>query len=287
MPSRDRDVFVYNKTKEALLASSVEIADSLPRRLIGLLGRRSLKPDSGIWIIPANAIHSFGMLFSFDLILIDRDRRVVALRERVPPFSMTWPNPRAESVIELPSGTIAASRTEIGDQLLIGPFKSKPSGASSQPGLDGTINSSDRPMTEQKSVSENARPAGITALSIFFVGGAAISFTTCVSLLFPGSFLEPMWKLNPRAHEAFLSMGRWAVVLMVAVSASCAFAATGLLKRAEWGRRLAVIVLAINLAGDIANTLLGTDRRAIIGVPIAAALLAYLMSTQIRRYFRP
>lgn len=49
-----------------------------------------------------------------------------------------------------------------------------------------------------------------------------MSFISAVSLLFPGSFLEPMWRLNPRAHEAFAGMGVWAVVLMCAVCASCA-----------------------------------------------------------------
>jgi len=40
------------------------------------------------------------------------------------------------------------------------------------------------------------RPLGITALSIFFLFGAAASFISSVSLLFPGSFLEQMWRLN-------------------------------------------------------------------------------------------
>lgn len=279
MLARDRDVFVYNKTKETLLASRVEIAESLPSRLIGLLGGRSLEPGSGIWIVPANAIHSIGMLFSFDLVLIDKDLRVVGLKERVRPFSMTWPNLRAESVMELPNGTIAATRTEIGDHLVIGPFKDRPPVSNSVGSPESCL--------DRAIFSSEPRPAGIVALSIFFMAGAAISFITCISLLFSGSILEPMWKLNPRAHEAFRSMGHWAVVLMAAVSTSCAFAAAGLLKRAEWGRRLAIIMLAINLAGDIANTLMGTDRRAIVGVPIAAALLAYLASARVRRYFRP
>jgi hypothetical protein len=45
----------------------------------------------------------------------------------------------------------------------------------------------------------DARPRGITALAIFFGMGACISSTACVSLLLPGSPLEPMWRLNPRA----------------------------------------------------------------------------------------
>ena len=97
----------------------VRVADSIVSRLVGLLGKRFLKPDGGVWIVPANAIHTIGMLFTFDLVLIDKDFRVVGLRELVRPFKITRPNFRAESVIELPAHTIFRSRTEIGDQLVI------------------------------------------------------------------------------------------------------------------------------------------------------------------------
>src|SRR5438309_10823869 len=125
MAQRDRYVFVYNKTKETFLAFRVKIADSIFSRLIGLLGRRSLTPDSGVWICPANAVHTIGMLFSFDLVLIDKDFKVVGLRELVRPFTVTWPNHRAESVIELPAHSIFRSRTQIGDQLLIERYEAK------------------------------------------------------------------------------------------------------------------------------------------------------------------
>src|SRR5262244_3625694 len=110
-------VSVFNQSKETFLATRVVVADTGLSRLIGLLGRRSLEPNTGIWIVPANAIHTFGMLFRFDLVLIDKAYRVVGLRERVPPFLMTWPNFRARSVLELPMYTISASRTAVGDQL--------------------------------------------------------------------------------------------------------------------------------------------------------------------------
>jgi hypothetical protein len=63
MFQKRRHVFVYNKTKETFLAFRVEVCDSILGRLRGLLGKRSLKPDSGVWIVPANAIHTVGMLF--------------------------------------------------------------------------------------------------------------------------------------------------------------------------------------------------------------------------------
>jgi uncharacterized membrane protein (UPF0127 family) len=120
-----REVFVYNKTKETFLAFRVKVADSVFSRLVGLLGRKSLRPDSGVWIVPANAVHTVGMLFSFDLVMIDKDFRVVGFRELLKPYRIVWPILKAESVIELPVHTIFRSRTEIGDQLVIERYEAK------------------------------------------------------------------------------------------------------------------------------------------------------------------
>ena len=118
-------VFVYNKTRETFLAFRVNIADSVSSRLIGLLGRRSLKPDSGVWIVPANSIHTIGMMFSFDLVMIDKEFKVVSIKEMVKPFRIILPKLRAESVIELPAHTIFRSRTKVGDELVIDRYEAR------------------------------------------------------------------------------------------------------------------------------------------------------------------
>jgi uncharacterized protein len=125
MFGKTRHVFVYNQTKETFLSVRVKVADSILGRLIGLLGRKSLRPDSGVWIVPANSIHTIGMLFTFDVVLIDKNFKVVGVREMISPFRILWPNFHAESVIELPAHAIYRSRTEIGDQLLIDRFEAK------------------------------------------------------------------------------------------------------------------------------------------------------------------
>jgi hypothetical protein len=130
------------------------------------------------------------------------------------------------------------------------------------------------------------RPGGISALGIFFAVGAVISCTSAVALLFPGSFLEPLWRLNPRAREAFGGMGTWAVVLMLTVSLACAFASRGLWHARRWGYRLAVGILVVNLIGDVTNVILGTEPRAAVGVPIVAAILWFLRSERVRSFFR-
>src|SRR5690349_3043823 len=109
-------------------------------------------------------------------------------------------------------------------------------------------------------------PAGIVALSGFFVFGAVMSGLTCVALLYPGGWLEPMWRLNPEAHKGFLLMGAWAILLMLAVSIACALSAYGLFHQATWGYRLSITVLAVNLAGDVTAAIVRHDMRTLIGI---------------------
>ena len=125
----------------------------------------------------------------------------------------------------------------------------------------------------------------MTALSLFFAAGAAISFAACIALLFPGGVLEPMWRLNPRAHEQFGRMGAWAPALMAVVSLACGSAAVGLWRGTRYGQLLGLTLLAVSLVGELANALLGIEPRAWIGVPIAAFLLAVLATGRARAFF--
>ena len=129
------------------------------------------------------------------------------------------------------------------------------------------------------------RPLFVTALTVFFAFGAAISGIAFIALLFPGSPLEPMWRLNPRAREQFASMGIWAPVLMAVVCVLCSLTALGLLHGRRYGLLLGFTMLAVSLLGDLANALLGLEPRAWIGVPIAALLIAALASRSSRSYF--
>ena len=86
-----------------------------------------------------------------------------------------------------------------------------------------------------------------------------------------------MWHLNPGAQENFSSLGLSAVLLLTIVSLFCATAAIGLRRGSRWGHWLSIGLIATNLIGDITNVLLGTEPRAIVGIPIAGAILLYLL----------
>ena len=96
-------------------------------------------------------------------------------------------------------------------------------------------------------------------------------------LLFPGSTLESLWRLNPDAHLVFQSLGKLSILLMLIVGTACACAAVGLVRRAPWGITLAVVILSVNLLGDSLNAVLRHDLRTLIGLPIGGALIAYLL----------
>lgn len=127
--------------------------------------------------------------------------------------------------------------------------------------------------------------AGLVGLSGFFALGATIAIVTSIALLAPGSALDQLWRLNPQARVAFRAMGSWAIGLMVVIAAACALSAVGLWIRAQWGHRLAVILLVVNLLGDASNALVRGDLRTLIGLPIAGALIAYLLTARVRGQF--
>ncbi|PYV29036.1 MAG: DUF192 domain-containing protein [Acidobacteria bacterium] len=134
MPREEGTVFVYNKSKETFLAYRVKVADSILSRLVGLLGKRALPPDSGLWIVPSSGVHTLGMLFTIDVVFLDKNLKVVGLRELLRPFSITGLNLQAESVLELPAHTIFKSRTEIGDQLVVSSHESALTADQNAPG---------------------------------------------------------------------------------------------------------------------------------------------------------
>ncbi len=98
-----------------------------------------------------------------------------------------------------------------------------------------------------------------------------------LALAFPGGFLEPIWRLKPDARTEFQKIGNASVSLMAVVGAACGVAAVGLARNAEWGRRLAIGVLAVNLVGDSINALLRHDPRTLIGLPIGGLMILYLL----------
>lgn len=112
-------VRVYNTTKKSCLGEQIGMADSSLRRLVGLLGKRSLAQGCGLFIVPSQAIHTVGMAFPIDVIFVDKKYNVLGVREAVRPFRVTRIFWKSLGVLELPVGTIRDSHTQVGDQLKV------------------------------------------------------------------------------------------------------------------------------------------------------------------------
>ena len=112
-----KQVTVLDKTRATTVATEVAVADTFLRRLIGLLGRRRLDAEAGLWIRPSSGVHTFGMLFAIDVVALDRHHRIYAVWPGLRPWRISGVSWKIHSVLELPTGTIQQKGIEIGDQL--------------------------------------------------------------------------------------------------------------------------------------------------------------------------
>ncbi len=88
------------------LASRVEVADTLPARLAGLIGR-SLGEEEGLYLSPCSSVHTFGMGGPIDVVFLDEEGRALSLYHALPPWRATRWVRGARGALELPAGTLA------------------------------------------------------------------------------------------------------------------------------------------------------------------------------------
>lgn len=108
---------IDNVTRGTELANLVQAAHSYWARLVGLLGRSSLKQGEALLIEPCNSVHTLFMRFAIDVVYLDKSHRVVKAVSALRPFRVSMGAKGAHAVIELPSGTIASTQLAVGDEL--------------------------------------------------------------------------------------------------------------------------------------------------------------------------
>jgi|HubBroStandDraft_1064217.scaffolds.fasta_scaffold01148_11 uncharacterized membrane protein (UPF0127 family) len=112
---------ISNPVRQSVLGDRIGVADTTLTRFVGLMGRGSLAPGHGLLIHPSSGVHTLWMRFTIDVLLLDKEDRVLSAYENLRPFRVTAINWRSSSALELPSGTIAATNTQLGDQLQLTP----------------------------------------------------------------------------------------------------------------------------------------------------------------------
>jgi uncharacterized membrane protein (UPF0127 family) len=92
------------------------VADTLPRRLRGLLGRRRLPAGAGIVLRPAWSIHTAFLRFPIDVVFVDADQVVLEIVPNLKPWRTALCH-GARDVVELAAGECARRGLKPGDRI--------------------------------------------------------------------------------------------------------------------------------------------------------------------------
>jgi uncharacterized membrane protein (UPF0127 family) len=114
-----RIVRVRNLTRNTVLGERVRVAGSTRDRTVGLLGTNALPADEGLWIERSPSIHMFFMRYAIDAVFVSKAGRVTKVAANLKPWRVVWWARGARDCLELPVGAVAASGTQVGDELAL------------------------------------------------------------------------------------------------------------------------------------------------------------------------
>lgn len=108
---------IDQKTKSRL-AKKIYVCDSLFSKATGLMFRKKLEDSAMLFLFKEDRIVGLHMLFVFqsiDVLWLDKNKKIVELKENFKPFTTYIPKNVARYVVELPYGKIKETKTKIGD----------------------------------------------------------------------------------------------------------------------------------------------------------------------------
>src|SRR4030042_2198541 len=79
----------YNVRNSKELSNNVAVADSLLKRMKGLLGKKEMLDGEALWIKPCISVHTFFMKFPIDVLFLDKRNRVIATISNLQPNRIT------------------------------------------------------------------------------------------------------------------------------------------------------------------------------------------------------
>jgi hypothetical protein len=118
---------------------------------------------------------------------------------------------------------------------------------------------------------------------LFF--GAIMAGLAATTLLWRTTNLTRIWVLNPKAYKQLAPLGSTVGIFFLLLGAALATAGIGWFRRRLWGWRLAVVIIAIQVLGDLINCVRGDLLRGGTGLFIAGALLLFLLQPKVRVMF--
>ena len=103
---------IKNLTTQKIVCDDEIRAESFLNKSLGFL---TFPNDKGLIIKTRFGIHTFGLKYKIDVIILNREKKVVKLKENLEKNRIFLWNPRFHLVIELPHGSIKKSKSKLGD----------------------------------------------------------------------------------------------------------------------------------------------------------------------------
>jgi uncharacterized protein len=110
--------WVLRRAGGEIVCDRCEIADTVPTRMRGLLGRTGMDPGHGLLIKPTNSVHMFFMRFPIDVVFLDRELVVRKVVEALAPWRLAGCR-GAKAALELPAGEAARRGVTAGERLVL------------------------------------------------------------------------------------------------------------------------------------------------------------------------
>lgn len=112
-------VKIINQTNEQVLGDKITYANSIYGRFIGLMGKSELKKGEGVFLTPCNSIHMMFMKFPLDILFLDRKNKIIHITKDIKPWKISRVVFKAQSVLEVPAGTVENTKSNVGDIIKI------------------------------------------------------------------------------------------------------------------------------------------------------------------------
>ncbi|MGZ3787109.1 MAG: DUF192 domain-containing protein [Bacteriovorax sp.] len=112
----ENKIYILKNKNGEIICNRMKMATHLFERMKGLMFSTELPSCDGFLISPCNSIHTFFMLYSLDLLFLDRNFKVIKVLYDVSPWRMTWIYFKSHQVLEMKAGSLNKN-VKSGDQL--------------------------------------------------------------------------------------------------------------------------------------------------------------------------
>jgi uncharacterized membrane protein (DUF2068 family) len=119
-------------------------------------------------------------------------------------------------------------------------------------------------------------------VAAFLFAATAIAAVAGCSLIWPNALLDRLWELNKPGAAAFRNLGAIAGLALLLLGAGTLAAGAGLLQGKRWAWWFAVVLFAIDGAGDVVSLVVTADwLRSAAGMAICSAFLYALSRSRV------